>query len=71
MVDVRTVGWINQLIKESSEKITGSNPVLTTNIINMYYIDEKGRLIYESYGMKSEVIGFDDDGQFNIILLWE
>jgi hypothetical protein len=44
---------------------------LTTNIINMYYIDEKGRLIYESCGMKSEVIGFDYDGQFNIILLWE
>jgi hypothetical protein len=37
----------------------------------MYYIDEKGRLIYESCGMKSEVIGFDSDGQFNIILLWE
>jgi hypothetical protein len=50
---------------------TGSIPVLTTNIINMYYIDEKGRLIYESCGMKSEVIGFDYDGQFNIILLWE
>ncbi len=37
----------------------------------MYYIDEKGRLIYESCGMKSEVIGFTSDGYFDIILLWE
>ncbi len=37
----------------------------------MYYIDEKGRLIYDSCGMKSEVSGFDGDGQFNVILLWE
>ena len=51
--------------------ITGSNPVLTTKIINMYYIDEKGRLIYESCGMKSEVIGFDYDGYFDVMLLWE
>lgn len=36
-----------------------------------YYIDEKGRIIYESHGMKSEVIGFDNKGEFIIKLLWE
>ncbi len=37
----------------------------------MYYIDTKGRLIYEMCNMKSEINGFDDDGLFNVILLWE
>jgi hypothetical protein len=36
-----------------------------------YYIDEKGRLIYESHGMKSEVTGFDKEGEFTIKLIWE
>ena len=36
-----------------------------------YYIDEKGRIIYESHGMKSEVTGFDNEGEFTIKLLWE
>lgn len=37
----------------------------------MYYIDINGRLIYEMCNMKSEITGFDDDGLFHIILLWE
>jgi hypothetical protein len=40
-------------------------------LIISYYIDEKGRLIYESHGMKSEVTGFDNEGEFTIKLLWE
>ena len=49
----------------------GSNPVLTTQKQIMYYIDIAGRLIYEMCNMKSEITGFDDDGLFHIILLWE
>ncbi len=30
MVNARTVGCINQLIKELSENVIGSNPILTT-----------------------------------------
>ena len=38
----------------------------------MYYIDNKGRLIYEMYNMKSEITGFDtEDGLFCVTLLWE
>jgi hypothetical protein len=37
----------------------------------MYYIDDKGRLIYEMYNMKSEITGFDEDGLFCVTLLWE
>ncbi len=36
----------------------------------MYYVDKEGRLIYEMCGMKSEINGFDDDGFFNVTLLW-
>ena len=49
----------------------GSNPFLTTQKQIMYYIDIAGRLIYEMCNMKSEITGFDDDGLFHIILLWE
>ena len=51
--------------------LTGSSPVLTTQKQIMYYIDIAGRLIYEMCNMKSEITGFDDDGLFHIILLWE
>ena len=51
--------------------ITVSIPVLTTQKQIMYYIDIAGRLIYEMCNMKSEITGFDDDGLFHIILLWE
>ena len=37
----------------------------------MYYIDAKGRLIYEMCNMKSEITGFDSDGLFHVLLLWE
>lgn len=36
----------------------------------MYYIDEKGRLVYEMCGMKSEIVGFDSNGQFEVVLIW-
>jgi hypothetical protein len=35
----------------------------------MYYIDNKGRLIYEMCNMKSEITGFDDDGLLHVVLL--
>lgn len=37
----------------------------------MYYIDVKGRLIYEMCNMKSEITGFDERGDFHVVLLWE
>ncbi len=40
-------------------------------LVISYYIDEKGRIIYEAHGMKSEVTGFDNEGGFTIKLLWE
>jgi hypothetical protein len=43
-----------------------------------YYIDAKGRLIYEAHGMKSEIIGVEENNIngieyifFMIDLLWE
>lgn len=36
----------------------------------MYYINADGQLIYEMCGMKSIITGFDDDGFFNVSLIW-
>jgi hypothetical protein len=63
---------VHKLLDARSHKgciVAGSSPVLTTKIKIMYYIDNKGRLIYEMCNMKSEITGFDEDGLFHVVLL--